>query len=188
MRIIESALFRLCLRQAITLEQAKIIRALYDGMACPITGLQDETGLSEEDLWISLRGLECKGIVSESGGIYFLDDFEKKLPELIDSCEKQPAPANGGRKNYPFATANAGQRGYLIAAAIPVFLIPLLLLLFPASLALEGKHVQFPAAPGIEGAEILDGAIRGIWQYRISFGQESVLGVDLQKHGRIIQT
>ena len=91
MRVLESALFKLCLKEIITLDQAKVIRALYDHMACPLTALQDETGLKEDELWIALRGLEGREIVSESGGTYYIEKIEEKLAALVGSTEKQLA-------------------------------------------------------------------------------------------------
>ncbi len=77
-------LFRLCMNETITLGQARVLRALYDSIACHLITLQDETGLSEEELWIALHNLGCRGIVSESGGIYFLEEPEEKLLRLMD--------------------------------------------------------------------------------------------------------
>ncbi len=98
LRLIEATLFRLCLNGTITLHQAKVLRALYDGMACPLTVLQDGTGLCEEELWIALRGLECRGIVSESGGIYFLEKPEEKLLALVEASEKTGRPTGRERQ------------------------------------------------------------------------------------------
>ncbi|MCR4369280.1 MAG: hypothetical protein NUV67_05235 [archaeon] len=88
MKMYEAALFKLALKGTITLEQAKILKALHN-KECAITALQKETGIGMYTLFEELETLEKKGIVAQRAGLYLIENFEEKISELIGERELQ---------------------------------------------------------------------------------------------------
>lgn len=90
MKIIEAALYKLALKGHITLEEAKILKAIYSNRACRLPTIASETGLGEHQVLAHASNLSAAGIISEKGGIYFCENFPEKISELIrkDSLQK----------------------------------------------------------------------------------------------------
>lgn len=93
MRILEGALFNLALINKITLEQAKILRTLYDNKTLTTFELSKELGLSEGIIVIEITDLLARKIVSEKLGFYFLENFGEKIANLIKEEQNEFATA-----------------------------------------------------------------------------------------------
>lgn len=93
MRILEGALFNLALINKITLEQAKILRTLYDNKTLTTYELSKELGLSEGIIVIEITDLLARKIVSEKLGFYFLENFGEKIANLIKEEQNEFATA-----------------------------------------------------------------------------------------------
>ena len=93
MRILEGALFNLALINKISLEQAKILRALYDNKTLTTFELSKELNLSEGIIAIEINDLSARKIVSEKFGLYFLENFDEKIANLIKEEKKEFATA-----------------------------------------------------------------------------------------------
>ena len=83
MRLIDSALFRLALEGTLTLDEARALKVLYDKKNCSAHIIETETGLEEESVFLAMNNLVQRKIVTESKGIFFVEDFEDKISELI---------------------------------------------------------------------------------------------------------
>lgn len=82
-RVIDLALYNLALINRITLNQAKILKALYNRKPASIYELSKETNLGEGPVTIELNELLEKKIVFEKYGSYFVKDFGETISNLI---------------------------------------------------------------------------------------------------------
>lgn len=89
MNLLEATLFRLASSETISLQEAKIIKALHEQRACTAFRLQIETGLEKEELLKALRSLQRQQTVSEKVGIYFIENFEEKILQLVQESEAE---------------------------------------------------------------------------------------------------
>ncbi|MFH1391963.1 MAG: hypothetical protein ABIH20_06640 [Candidatus Diapherotrites archaeon] len=83
MNIIETTLYKLAVQNKINLEQAKILKQLYNDTPAPAHNISKKTGLSESEVVIEINDLVERKIVSEKFGFYFVKNFEEMLSELI---------------------------------------------------------------------------------------------------------
>ncbi|MCR4336055.1 MAG: hypothetical protein NUV57_06005 [archaeon] len=83
MNIIETALYKLAIEKKISLEQAKILKHLYNSPPIPAYFISKKTGLRENEVVIEINELAERRIVSEKFGFYFVNNFEEMLSELI---------------------------------------------------------------------------------------------------------
>ena len=93
MKVLEASLFKLALCGALTLDEAKILKALYANRAGSVISLCVETGLERLDAELALDSLKSRGIVSQADVFYFVVDFGLKLSELVSGAEKENALA-----------------------------------------------------------------------------------------------
>lgn len=93
MRIIDACLYRLAVQGTITLEEAKVLKALHSQRASTLFTLCGETGLEERETREALEHLKEKGIAGNTGGIWFAPNFEDSILGLIsknhDNQEKE---------------------------------------------------------------------------------------------------
>ena len=83
MNIIETALYKLAVQNKISLEQAKILKQLYNNTPAPAYFISEKTGLNKSEVVIEINDLIEREIVSEKFGFYFVKNFEEMLSELI---------------------------------------------------------------------------------------------------------
>ncbi|MEM4257004.1 MAG: hypothetical protein QXZ13_02380 [Candidatus Diapherotrites archaeon] len=89
MKLIEATLFKLCLNKKISIEEAKIIKALYTNKTMTFNNLIKNTGLEEKTLFLALNKLAKTEIITENSDFYSLKDFETKLIELTEEKKEQ---------------------------------------------------------------------------------------------------
>jgi len=92
MKIIEAALFRLAQEEKISVEQAKIMKAVYHKKSASFATLLIETGLENNTLALELMRLRKEGVIQEKQGLYFAENFQEKILELMSKVELREIP------------------------------------------------------------------------------------------------
>lgn len=83
MKIVDLALFNLALVDKISLEQAKILKSLYNRNNQSEFSLASDTGLSVQIVLVELVDLDDRKIVTEKLGYYSVENLEEKISDLI---------------------------------------------------------------------------------------------------------
>ena len=88
LKLLESALFRLALSGAITVEEAKVLKAVWENHACSEHSLLLATGLEKPGVRFAVDSLRSRGILASVGAFYFAPNLEFEICRLIDSCSE----------------------------------------------------------------------------------------------------
>jgi len=89
MNLMETALYKLASEGKISLEQAKILNAIRKKRAVHSSRMAEETGEDLVSLTPELFDLEERKIIEQKNGIYYCEDFEMKISELIRKEETE---------------------------------------------------------------------------------------------------
>ncbi len=97
LKLLELALFRLALMGAITVEEAKVLKAIWENRACSEHSLLLATGLERPELKFAVEVLRQRGLLQSAGAFHFAPNLEFEICRMIDSCAEQGLLLNVAR-------------------------------------------------------------------------------------------